>query len=681
MVDFIYTASISWVLFLAFYILFLKRLTFYKANRWYLLITLGASLLIPFLKKFINWTHNSQGGDSLLEPIVVYLNSTNDFMATSEVAGFGIIPILLTVLYLIGMLFFFSKFTIELWRIYRLYKTAQKEFSRSYTLVRTQGNHPPFSFFNMVFYGHQFDLDEVARDTILKHELIHVKDGHTIDVLLVELIRIVFWFHPLVYIYKYLITNNHEFIADQGVLKEESLSNYGTLLLTQHIPKLQLALTHTFFKTHLKTRIMMMKKKRSGKSNLLKYALLVPLIGLITFLFAHHKLTPVSHEAEIRPGYDLANTDPYKVVEEMPRFPGCEDQKDMVKRKNCSLGKLVEFIQASLDYPEEAKKNNISGTVVVKFVVTKTGSIEQTEVVKNIGGGCGELAKEIIESMPNWIPGKQKGKKADVEMHLPIKFELPGSQGLGQTDDKLPEPPSPPSPIRNAPEAPPSPPTPPTEIFKIVEEMPYFPGVENFTGSKEEKRATSNQKLLSFIYKNIKYPKEAAKLGVEGTAVIQFVVDREGYITDPKIVRNVEAGCGTEALRVINLMNEEAGSWEPGKQRGAAVNVVYNVPIKFKLAPKDEAESNSGENNLGLVNFDLSPNPANNILHVEFQAPMNEVSLQIFSMEAKSVKSMSLSSPDGRYAEDISIADLQSGTYLVQIIHGDRHTGKSFVKK
>lgn len=139
--------------------------------------------------------------------------------------------------------------------------------------------------------------------------------------------------------------------------------------------------------------------------------------------------------------------------------------------------------------------------------------------------------------------------------------------------------------VEEAPPPPPPPPPPkeePEEIFRIVEQMPRFPGCED-KGSKEEKDKCAQQQLLEFIYANIKYPAIARENGVEGTCVVSFVVEKDGKVTDASILRDIGAGCGEEALRVVNLMNKEGKRWTPGKQRGRSVRVQFTLPVKFKL--------------------------------------------------------------------------------------------------
>ena len=137
----------------------------------------------------------------------------------------------------------------------------------------------------------------------------------------------------------------------------------------------------------------------------------------------------------------------------------------------------------------------------------------------------------------------------------------------------------------NAPPPPPPPPPPALEvkeIFKVVEEMPRFPGCEDL-GSSEEKKKCAQAELLKFVYANIKYPPMARENNVTGTVVVRFVVDEKGMVGQEEIIRDIGAGCGDEALRIIRLMREMPERWTPGKQRGRNVRVYFTFPVKFKL--------------------------------------------------------------------------------------------------
>lgn len=116
------------------------------------------------------------------------------------------------------------------------------------------------------------------------------------------------------------------------------------------------------------------------------------------------------------------------------------------------------------------------------------------------------------------------------------------------------------------------------EIFKIVEEMPRFGECASLP-SKEERERCSDKKLLSYIYQHIRYPEPARDSNIEGLAVVQFVIEKDGSVSNGHILRDIGGGCGREALRVVKNMPE----WTPGLQRGRPVRVQMNLPVKFSL--------------------------------------------------------------------------------------------------
>ena len=139
-----------------------------------------------------------------------------------------------------------------------------------------------------VYISDQVELTEDFQD-ILEHERTHVKSRHSVDVLLIELIQITFWFNPMIYFYKTALRQTHEYLADAAVLQHTSRKTYGTMLLKQSLSGLEIALTHQFFHSHIKKRINMMYQKKSGRSAWLKYALAVPVLFVLTVVFANRK--------------------------------------------------------------------------------------------------------------------------------------------------------------------------------------------------------------------------------------------------------------------------------------------------------------------------------------------------------------------------------------------------------
>ncbi|HFC01323.1 MAG TPA: energy transducer TonB [Phaeodactylibacter sp.] len=121
------------------------------------------------------------------------------------------------------------------------------------------------------------------------------------------------------------------------------------------------------------------------------------------------------------------------------------------------------------------------------------------------------------------------------------------------------------------------------KIFKVVEDMPRFPGCEGKGLGKAELKKCAEDEMLKFIYSNIKYPAVARENGIEGRAILRFMVDKDGSVRNIEVLRDPGGGTGKEAKRVVEKMNSMGQKWIPGKQRGKAVKVFYTLPVSFKL--------------------------------------------------------------------------------------------------
>lgn len=113
--------------------------------------------------------------------------------------------------------------------------------------------------------------------------------------------------------------------------------------------------------------------------------------------------------------------DVHDFVEQMPRYQGCEGTDDAAAR-NCTHQSIAKYIRANLKYPEVAQKQNVSGAVIVTFIITETGMITDPKVEESLGAGCDEEAIRLVKAMPQWTPGVQDGKPVKVRMKLPFQF-------------------------------------------------------------------------------------------------------------------------------------------------------------------------------------------------------------------------------------------------------------------
>ena len=217
------------------------------------------------------------------------------------------------------------------------------------------------------------------------------------------------------------------------------------------------------------------------------------------------------------------NEQVFTVVEKMPSFPGGDAE-------------LLKYIATNIKYPKESQDNGEQGRVICSFIVGRDGSVNNPEVLRGVTPLLNEEAVRVINTMPRWNPGMQRGKAVAVKYTFPITLRLK-------------------SPVEESKE----------ETLTVVDVMPQYPG-----GDRE---------LLKFIAQSIKYPTDAQEAGVQGRVICSFVVDKKGNIVEPKIIRGIDPSLDAEALRVIGMMPR----WTPGRQDGKAVRVLYTVPITFRL--------------------------------------------------------------------------------------------------
>lgn len=131
-------------------------------------------------------------------------------------------------------------------------------------------------------------------------------------------------------------------------------------------------------------------------------------------------------------------------------------------------------------------------------------------------------------------------------------------------------------------------------IYQLAQESPRFPGCEDLQGDRTEKQKCAEEKLLQYLYGKLKYPEYALEHNIEGRCVISFIVEKDGSITQARIVKDIGGGCGEEAVRVVQSMNELPQHWSPGRQDGNPVRVRFNLPVKFQIKEgDDQGESQS----------------------------------------------------------------------------------------
>ena len=263
-------------LFFGVYQLFLKRETFFEANRHFLLGGILAAFTFPFVEitRYVT-----------VEPIAFTNLSEAAADQSATLANGGIDWMLLLMgIYLTGILLLSLKFTIQLLSLRRLMRRHQIRKIGALRLVETDQDLAPFSFFNYIFYNPgQFSKTELH--AIRQHEKAHCEQGHSLDMLLAHLLTIALWFNPLSWMYRRNIQQNLEFLADSSAIRQtKSLRSYQYALLKVSANAVHTPITNNFYNSLIKKRIVMLHKSKSNQLHALKFTIILPLLA--GFIFA-----------------------------------------------------------------------------------------------------------------------------------------------------------------------------------------------------------------------------------------------------------------------------------------------------------------------------------------------------------------------------------------------------------
>lgn len=410
-------ANIFLLAFALIYQAFLRRETFFQLNRFYLIAAGVLSLVIPL---FEIESISAVAGNLVLE-LPEFMVGSSDVVATSSSFSWTIV---LQGIYMVGALFVAFQIVKGLLQVRALRNKYPARRQDDVVMVQTRGELPTFSFFHYLFWGSEDSTEEAA--SIMKHELVHIRQRHSLDLLFFEIIRLVFWYNPIAWWGKKAVAENHEYIADASVLNEHSnRTDYSVLLLSQTFGVTPTGITHSFNnQSLLKRRIMMMNKKPSTPIAKLKYLLLVPMIGGMLWVSSCAKEAtdkavlpppPPIPEAGVATPDNVKVVDGVKVyadVDEMPQFPGGKEA-------------LFKYLSENIKYTEQAKAANIEGKVMVQFIITEEGKVRDVKALNELGGGLDIEAVNVISGMPDWIPATKEGKPVGIQFTLPIAYRMP----------------------------------------------------------------------------------------------------------------------------------------------------------------------------------------------------------------------------------------------------------------
>ncbi len=284
MLTYLLQTSTCLIIMYGIYHFILAELTFFKYNRAYLLLSMLVSLMIPLLAPLLVLPEESV-------PVLHWSHLAGDItyiVADNEVSVFdwkGLMGNVLWIIYFVGVVVVLLKMMHGLSKIFRYYRQGQKEDFNGYRIITTEAVHLPFSFFKGIYVSRHVPLQDHIH-TILEHEEIHIRQWHTLDVLMAEMVHAFFWFNPVMIFYKRALRQAHEYLADDLICGKNSVSSYTELLLSKSQSGLELALTNQFFHSQIKKRIQMMTKNKTNRHAAWKYALVLPLLTGLVVVFS-----------------------------------------------------------------------------------------------------------------------------------------------------------------------------------------------------------------------------------------------------------------------------------------------------------------------------------------------------------------------------------------------------------
>ncbi len=424
-IKYILQAGMSLAILYVFYAVFLKRENRHQLNRVYLLVSMISALLIPLFKPEISIAATAEPTYYVvLDTISIHAGKIQESV-TNHLSFY---QILLTV-YLTGLAVFSIRFFAQLLQFAFMVRRNRRQNGQGFTIVQIK-NANPFSFFQYIFLDEDL-LDEEDKACIIAHERQHIRQWHSADLILTEIVLIFQWFNPVIWFYRIALREVHEYLADHAVLASgHNINAYRELLLNISLGSRKGYLGSNFNKSLIFKRIKMMYIEQKSKTAALKAAFSF-IAGLaISFLIIVNPVQQIQAQTtkevkektaskddnnvqvvEVKKAQDDKEAPVFTVVEVMPEFPQ-------------GRAAFSKYLASNVKYPEQARKDGIHGTVYVSFVVAEDGGIKDAKVLRGVRADLDKEALRVVKGMPKWKPGTQRGKPVNVAFNVPIKFVL-----------------------------------------------------------------------------------------------------------------------------------------------------------------------------------------------------------------------------------------------------------------
>lgn len=596
---FIIKSAVCLIVFYLFYKLLLSKETFHRFNRIALLSIIVLSVVVPYV--VIRFRPASQPEHTQLQENVVIQAPSSELVYSNTTTPVAIQPkaesshlwlLVLLVTYLAGIVFCLTRQLGSLIRMFRLMRSSvASQMDHNATLLVHTKNITPFSWMNKIVISEK-DL-EVDGKEILTHELAHIQNKHSWDLLIADCLISFQWFNPAAWLLKQELQSIHEFEADERVLNQGiDAKRYQLLLIKKAVGTRLYSMANSFNQSSLKKRITMMLKEKSSPWARLKYVYILPLACIAMIAFAHPSVSDATANTVEKVDEILSAAPKVNVAVLIPSA-----NKIMENSGNSNISKIkVNSVNANISESRNSErtatdtllavtnaqvstttqKTNSATTpdtitVIGKVVRSSDGKPLSTVSIREIDPSTHRILSYSVTKMDGTFILKVKNKSNTLKFSCPgyndalcsvlkrsitvpmeeAVLQLNETTVFGAASQAIEK--NVATPVK-------------AETELSIMQTPAYPGGE--------------KGLMEYIQNNLRYPTNAIDSGVSGRVVCSFIISAQGEVTDVKVLTSVHPSLDKEAMRLIlNMPN-----WIPGKQNGKNVSVKYSIPISFKLA-------------------------------------------------------------------------------------------------
>jgi len=620
-----------------YYWFFLRNKQFHQYNRFYLLSIVMIAAILPLLHIPIPFA-GFANDNTTTRLLRVGMGDWEDPVTITARKNFFRIFLnwqyLSFVVYTAGVFILFISFSRSLSYIRKISRHYPSEQVNDIHFFQTSEPGTPFSFFKRVFWNRKLNIESSEGQQIFRHELYHVRQKHSADILFMESIAMLTWFNPFIYLIKKEIKAIHEFLADEYAISDSSRYAYAELLVMQTIRNKQAHILNPFFHNQIKRRIAMITKFKNPGNNYLSRVMILPLLFILFCAFAinvnHKTLSPVAKTKTITVVIDAGHggIDPgsksgtginekdivlliskkiqqlsknYNVnvvmTREKDELPGNaadikeglknrtdiavksradifisihvnSDDKDVTRsgfqmyisdnnanllKKNIQLGSnLSETIKKDYEIDDVLIRSNKGIAVLnhsdIPAIIVECGYLTNSKDLSYISDEQNQekIAKDILEGIVRFQKDYGYIQTDQQKLTGPQQIEDAMAESLTHND-------SIPSKSKGK-----------EKVYKKVEFEADYPGGQNG--------------WIQYLTKNLHYPDNAVKNEIQGEVLIEFIIDKEGNISDVKAISGPEE-LKPESIRIV----KESGKWIPAKQGHKKVNSYKKQPIIYKL--------------------------------------------------------------------------------------------------